>query len=263
MINKTIHYCWFGQNSKPKLVEKCIKSWKKYCPDYKIIEWNEVNFDIASAPLYVRQAYEAKKWAFATDYIRLWIIYNYGGIYLDTDVELIKSLDPLLHHNCFIGRQPGYLVNTGAGFGAIPHHPLIKIMLDDYNDIAFIKDNGEMDLWTCPHRNSQWLLKNGLKLEDSYQEITDAAIYPVEYFSPLDAYTRHLKITDNTYSVHHCDATWKPSETMLRKNMRHIEYLLKESRHTITHIPHRLMRRLIGDNDYETLKQKLKGTRTK
>ena len=132
MIPKIIHYCWFGRNSKPHSVLKCIKSWEKYLPDYKIIEWNEDNFPIEDN-IYCKQAYECKKWAFATDYARLWIIYNYGGIYLDTDVEVVKSWDPLLKHDCFIGRQPGYQVNTGSGFGAVKGHPLIKIMLDDYN----------------------------------------------------------------------------------------------------------------------------------
>ena len=103
MIPKIIHYCWFGRNPKPKLAEKCIKSWKKYCPEYEIIEWNEDNYDLSSAPLYVRQAYEAKRWAFVTDYIRLQVIYENGGIYLDTDVELRKSLDPLLVHQAYFG----------------------------------------------------------------------------------------------------------------------------------------------------------------
>ena len=118
-IPKVIHYCWFGGNPKPKLVQKCIHSWKKYCPDYEIIEWNESNFDISSCPLYVRQAYDVKKWAFVSDYARLKIIHTCGGIYLDTDVELIKSLDSLLEYNAFFGFEDGKYVATGLGFGAV------------------------------------------------------------------------------------------------------------------------------------------------
>ena len=117
MIPKVIHYCWFGGNTKPASVLKCIESWKKYCPDYEIREWNEENFPVGDN-LYCKQAYEAKKWAFATDYARLVIVYNNGGIYLDTDVEVIKPLDDLLNHKFFIGRQQGFQVNTGSGFGA-------------------------------------------------------------------------------------------------------------------------------------------------
>lgn len=108
-IPKVIHYCWFGHDPKPKLAEKCIKSWKKKCPDYKIIEWNEENFDISACPLYVRQAYEAKKWAFVTDYVRLKVVYEHGGIYLDTDVELKKNLDFLLNHKAYFGFEEGRL----------------------------------------------------------------------------------------------------------------------------------------------------------
>lgn len=258
MIPKTIHYCWFGNNTKPSSVEKCIDSWKKFCPDYEIIEWNESNFDI-NINLYCKQAYEAKKWAFATDYIRLWIIYNYGGIYLDTDVEVIKSLDPLLHHDCFIGRQPGFQVNTGAGFGAVKGHELIKIMLDDYDTIPFVKENGDFDLWTCPHRNSQWLFEHGLKCDDSYQEIANAAIYPIEYFSPLEAYSRNLRVTDKTYSIHHCDASWNPADNKFTKFKRHLCFNFKELMHKVVHIPNKLAKNLLGESKYEKLKNKFKG----
>ena len=149
MIPKVIHYCWFGGNAKPASVLKCIESWKKYCPGYEIKEWNEENFRIEDN-LYCKQAYDAKKWAFATDYARLVIVYNNGGIYLDTDVEVIKPLDDLLNHKFFIGRQQGFQVNTGSGFGAEKGHPVLKRMIDDYEDIPFIDENGEMDLLTCP-----------------------------------------------------------------------------------------------------------------
>lgn len=262
MIPKTIHYCWFGCTPKPASVLRCIASWKRHCPDYEIREWTEDDFDI-SANLYCRQAYEAKKWAFATDYARLWIVYHEGGIYLDTDVELVKPLDPLLKHDCFIGRQPGYQVNTGAGFGALKGHLLIKRMLDDYQDIPFIKENGEMDLWTCPHRNSTWLFENGLKKDDSYQEIAGAAIYPIEYFSPKDAYTRALKLTTNTYSIHHCDGTWSDKENRLEHFRRYWLFRAKDWLDHVIHLPNRLLKQMMGEEKYEAFKCTMKGRKKK
>ena len=131
MIPKIIHYCWFGRNPKPELAVKCIKSWKKRCPDYEIIEWNEDNFDISSCPLYVRQAYEAKKWAFVSDYVRLKVVYDEGGVYLDTDVELKKGLDALLAYDAYFGFEDGTHVNTGLGFGAVKGAPILKEMMQD------------------------------------------------------------------------------------------------------------------------------------
>lgn len=257
MIPKVIHYCWFGKNPKPKMALKCIDSWKKYCPGYEIVEWNEDNFDVNSN-LYCRQAYESKKWAFATDYARLEIIYNYGGIYLDTDVELIKPLDELLDCDCFIGRQQGFQVNTGAGFGACKGHPLVKIMLDDYADISFLKENGEMDLYTCPHRNSQWLFENGLRADDSYQEICDARIYPIEYFSPKDAWTRIVTKTDNTFSIHHCGASWSEAETGGDHLKRYCIAKAKNAFDYLIHIPNRIVNHCIGNEKYNKLKKKIK-----
>lgn len=258
MIPRTIHYCWFGGASKPKSVERCIDSWKKYCPDFEIVEWNEKNFDV-SQNLYCKQAYDARKWAFATDYARLSIIYQYGGIYLDTDVEVIRPLDPLLAHDCFIGRQPGFQVNTGAGFGACAGHPVIKRMIDDYEGIPFVKDNGELDLWTCPHRNSQWLFENGLHKDDSFQEIHGVAIYPIEYFSPKDAYTRSTHITTNTYSIHHCDGSWNPAETKSEHRRRYIKHCVSEASHFLTHIPNKILNKILGKQRYNRLKDRLKG----
>ena len=138
MIPKTIHYCWFGRNPKPALAQKCIQSWKKHCPDYTIMEWNEDNYDISSAPLYVRQAYEARKWAFVTDYVRLHVVHDHGGIYMDTDVELKKNPDALLEYSAYFGFEDGQYVNTGLGFGAIPGHPFLKEIMADYEGIPFI-----------------------------------------------------------------------------------------------------------------------------
>lgn len=219
MIPKTIHYCWFGRNPKPKLVLKCIDSWKIKCPDYQIIEWSEDNFDISSCPLYVRQAYAAKKWAFVTDYVRLKIIYDYGGIYLDTDVELIKNLDSLLDHPAFFGKEDEEYVATGLGFGAEVNNPVVYLMLKDYYDSEFLQKDGSINYITCPDRNTRsirHLLEKSV-VTNGIIHISNAVIYPQEYFCPLDWKTRTLKITDNTMSIHWYDASWLKED---QKNLK-------------------------------------------
>lgn len=209
-IPKTIHYCWFGRNPKPDLAEKCIKSWKKHCPDYEIIEWNEDNFDISACPVYVRQAYEAKKWAFVTDYVRLKVVYDHGGIYMDTDVELKKSLDSLLNHQAYFGFEDGVHVATGLGFGAEKGNNVVCCMLEDYSDAQFYGDDGSVQYITCPDRNTKSILHllgneyDGSKIV----KIPGATIYPGEFFCPLNWKSKELKTTENTYSVHWYDASW-------------------------------------------------------
>ena len=155
MIPKVIHYCWFGGKELPKLAQKCIKSWEKNCPDYEIKRWDESNFDINLCPLYVRQAYENKKWAFVTDYVRLKIIYDNGGIYLDTDVEVRKSLDKFLEYNAFFGFENGKNVNTGSGFGAEKHSSIVERIMEQYKDISFIMAYCSYDLTACPTLNTE------------------------------------------------------------------------------------------------------------
>lgn len=147
MIPKIIHYCWFGRNPKRKLERKCIESWKKFCPDYQIIEWNEDNYDLESAPMFVRQAIEAKKWAFATDYIRLKVIFEYGGVYMDTDVELVKPLDSVLDNTVYFGLQYSnsiiMSINSGLGFGTEKHTGFQHELMAIYESESFLLSNGE------------------------------------------------------------------------------------------------------------------------
>lgn len=209
MIPKVIHYCWFGHNEKPELLQKCIASWKKYCPDYQIIEWNEDNYDLSQTPKYVQQAYSAGKWAFVTDYARLDVIYHKGGIYLDTDVELIKGLDSLLSYNGFLGYETDNSVNTGLGFGAIAGLPLLKDLMDDYMDCTFLTEEGMFDLLPCPQRNAPVFEKNGLNADGKKQILQDnILILPPEYLCPLDYQTGHMNITDHTFSIHWFSASW-------------------------------------------------------
>ena len=137
-IPKILHYCWFGGAPKPKNIQNCIRSWKKYCPDYEIIEWNEQNFDVSQS-LYPRQAYDARRWAFVADYARLKILYEQGGIYMDTDVELLRPLDDLLAYPAFFGFQHNNEVATGLGFGAEARSPVVKISVRSPGNAAITK----------------------------------------------------------------------------------------------------------------------------
>ena len=207
MIPKKIHYCWFGRGEKPKLAKKCIASWKKFCPDYKIIEWNESNYDIAKNR-YMKEAYENKQYAFVPDYARLDIIYEHGGIYLDTDVELVKPLDDLLNLTGFMGFDHVGLCAPGLGFGAIPKLPIIKDLRDDYDDINFIKNDGSFNRTTSPEIQTDFFLKKGLHRDNSLQEIEGLTIFPMEYFCPKDSISGEIHLTKNTYSIHHFDGYW-------------------------------------------------------
>lgn len=258
MIPKKIHYCWFGGNPKPKLAKKCIKSWKKFCPDYEIIEWNEENFDISSCPLYVRQAYEAKKWAFVTDYVRLQIIYAKGGIYFDTDVEIIKPLDDLLRYSAFFGFEDKFIA-TGLGFGAEKGIELLKELMDDYKDIPFLLPDGTFDITVCPKRNTNVFLKHGLIQNNTLQIIDDnIVILPPSYLCPIDYSSGVKKISSDTISIHHFSASWKPKEEK-DKHIQNIRLVKKNNFiHSLTHIPHRIARFLLGQNVYGYIKKKFK-----
>lgn len=209
-IPKVIHYCWFGKNKMPKKVKKCIKSWEKYCPDYEIICWNEENFDF-SQNQYAREAYEAGKWAFVSDYARLKVVYDYGGIYMDTDVELIKPIDTLLEYEGYMGFEKSGNVATGLGFGAEKGNKIVGKMLENYNGITFIKPDGSYDLTPCPDRNSAVLTELGMDLNNTNQIFSGMRFFPDEYFSPMDYYTGKKQITENTYSIHHYSASWTSS----------------------------------------------------
>lgn len=166
-IPKIIHYCWFGKNSIPDKYKNWMESWKKYCPDYEIIEWNESNYDIKKNK-YMRQAYESQKWGFVPDYARIDIINTYGGIYLDTDVELIKNMDDLLYQNCFMGFQQDDLVNLGHGFGSKKDNDILCEMMEEYNKYNFILENGTLNMLPSPYYQTAVLERNGLKLNGEY-----------------------------------------------------------------------------------------------
>lgn len=208
MIPKIIHYCWFGHNPKPKLAKKCIRSWKKYCPDFEIKEWNEDNIDFSIMPDYVREAYEAKKWGFVPDYIRLWLVYTYGGIYLDTDVEIIRPIDDLMKLGGFAGFESVDKVNFGQGFGAEPHNEAIKYVMDSYWNYQFKNVDGTINQTASPVLNTEKLCEIGLKANGQIQVVHGLRIYSTEYFCPLDCEYRTMNKTDDTFSIHWFDASW-------------------------------------------------------
>ncbi len=182
-IPKIIHYCWFGRSPLPELAKKCIASWRKYFPDYEIKEWNEDNFDVNSI-LYTSQAYQAKKYAFVSDYARFWILYMYGGLYFDTDVEVIRPMDDIIQRGPFMGCEKPYKE------GATP------------------KDLGVAPGLGLGVNPGLGLYKHGMKNTSEIQEVSGIYIYPQEYFAPKDVDTKKLKITKNTRSIHHYDASW-------------------------------------------------------
>lgn len=236
IIPKTIHYCWFGKGEKPKLAQKCIASWKKYCPDYEIMEWNEDNFDIRSHP-YAAFCYQQKKWAFLSDYVRLVVIEEHGGIYFDTDVELLRSPDFLLNHAAFYGFENSENIATGLGFGAQAHHPTIQAMLEQYHQLR-PDAQGVYPIIVCPQLNTRALLSFGLRLDGQRQTVGGAEIYPVEYFNPYESSTGRLNKTANTVSVHWYSMSWLSKSAILRSKIT------------------RPFHRLFGDNCFHFLKKK-------
>lgn len=256
MIPKIIHYCWFGRNPKPQLAHKCISSWKQHCPDYTIIEWNEDNYDLSAAPLYVRQAYAAKKWAFVTDFIRLQVVYDHGGIYMDTDVELRKSIDGLLNHHAYFGFENEKNINTGLGFGAEKGAPILGDMMKDYMDIPFLREDGTLDLLPCPLRNTEVLLKYGLVQNNRKQILQkDILILPTVYLCPYNYVLNVMRPSFKTISIHWFDASWQTEEQRIQTQMdRKKEWIniLKTMRYTV-------ITKLMGEERYHNLKNKVKG----
>lgn len=218
-IPPIIHYCWFGGNPLPELAVKCIESWKKYFPEYEIKEWNENNFDLNCCD-YVREAYEAKKWAFVSDYARFWILYNYGGLYFDTDVEVIKPMDNIIEKGSFMGCEPylrhpneeayvegNSVVNSGLGLGLSKGLSIAKEILENYEyDHFILPEKGGPK--TVVQRVTEILVKHGFVPADQIQSVADVYIYPIDYFCPMNYNTGELTITNNTYTIHHYIASW-------------------------------------------------------
>lgn len=215
MIPKIIHYCWFGGKVIPKEYQRCILSWKKYLSDYEIKRWDESNFDVNQIP-FTKEAYSVGKFAYVSDYARLKIIYEEGGIYFDTDVEVIKSFDDILSKGAFMGFEKNsnikkdemLNVNVGLGFAVEPHHPIIKEILHFYESHHYIYPDGHREQITIVKIVTEILKKHGLSNSDTPQTVEGITIYPWDYFCPIEFLSSKLEISDSTHTIHHYSASW-------------------------------------------------------
>ncbi len=228
MIPKKIHYCWFGGNPLPKSARKCIASWRKYFPDYEVIEWNEDNYDVNKIP-YTAQAYAAKKYAFVSDYARFDIIYREGGIYFDTDVEVLCPFDDILKHGAFFGCEiDGTMsaedqamslegreyedfsirVSPGLGMASEAENPFYKEFLEFYDDYRFYREDGTRNSMAVVRITTNLLAKHGLQDRKGVQKVEHITIYPVEYFNPMDSATGIISTTENTHTIHWYSLSW-------------------------------------------------------
>ena len=219
-IPKKIHYCWFGGEEIPDRLQKYMETWKQICPDYSLIRWDESNYDITKND-YMHEAYRAGKYGFVPDYARLDIIYNHGGIYLDTDVELCRNQDALLCDNSFFSVDFEECVNGGSGFGAVKHNPIIGEMIMAYDNEHFINGDGSLNLKPCHHYQNPVLKKHGFEITQRYQKIEGNVLYPCEVLSPIATYSGAERITEKTHSIHRAELSWiSESERAARDRFR-------------------------------------------
>ena len=227
MIPKVINYCWFGGKPIDNLGKKCIDSWKKYCPDYEIKRWDESNYNLESCD-YVKEAYKAEKWAFVSDYARFDILYRQGGLYFDTDVELIKPIDDIIEKGPFMGCEQNLddsKIAPGLGLAANPGLGLYKEIIDYYNTQHFINEDGSNNLETVVQKVTNILIKNGYKSSGNIELVKGVYIYPSEYFGPINPNTKQINITENTRSIHHYSASWCDDGSRMRGEI--YKYLYK------------------------------------
>ena len=218
MIPKIIHYCWFGRGEKPELAKKCIASWRRFCPDFEIREWNEDNCEYLAMP-FMAEAYAAKKYAFVSDVMRLIVLEQYGGVYFDTDVEVVRDISPLLDDEGFIGFENAQHVNSGQVVAAEAHHPVIQAMIEEYKTLHFSGTDGSVTPVGCPRLNTDVMERFGLVRNGQEQLVAGIHVYPADYFNPLDSVTGKLTKTENTYSIHWYSMSWLPKRTQIRAKL--------------------------------------------
>lgn len=220
MIPKVIHYCWFGKSPLPDKVKKNIDSWKKYNPDYTIKQWNENNFEIEKYP-FIKKAYKQRAFAFASDMARLIIIYKFGGFYLDTDVEALRSFDDLRKYSIFMGLQDSDAIATGLMFGSVKYHKVIASLIHIYDLKGENIENTDVTCETCVSITTRFFKQRGFKYKNSKQVVAGVTIFPTEYFCPRPYGATSLTITTNTYTIHHYSGTWIASSDK-KKRLRHV-----------------------------------------
>lgn len=244
LIPKEIHYIWFGRGEKSDLVKRCISKAKELLPDWHFNEWNEDNYDINQCD-YIKEAYESKKYAFAADYARYDVLYKYGGVYLDTDVELLKCIpDVFLEDEGFAGMEGNNKVAPGLIFAVKPNNFIVKEIIDDYRKDHFLEHNGKYNYKTVVDRTTEVLQRHGFVLNGEEQVVEGVHIYPCEYFCAYNFITEDFEITENTISIHHYEATWLKGRTRIKRRVR------------------KILRRILGMNNYKRIlefKRKLFG----
>ena len=253
MIPKIIHYCWFGGNPLPPLAQKCIKSWKKYCPDYEIVRWDESNFDINGSLLYVKQAYDKKMWAFVSDYVRPWALVNYGGIYMDTDVELVRPIDCFLQESAFSGFEAVDRIPTGI-MACEKDHSTFKEWLNEYSKKRFVLDDGSVNLETNVTAITNYMARHGFSFDNALQTVKEVTFYPKDFFCPKDTHTGIVELTGSTYCIHHFNGSWVAPTEKKKTKARWRKYRIER----IKNSPKILLRKLIGDDRVESIKRFLR-----
>lgn len=213
IIPKKIHYCWFSGRPMPLFLQECIQSWRDCCPDYEIIEWNEKNYDVADIP-YAEEAYKNRSYGFVADVARLDILYRYGGVYLDTDVTLLKSLDELLYQPAFVGVEKWGNINTGGGCGAVAHHPMIREMLEYRKRFHFIQKDGSRNTTTNGLYETVPFLRHGMRIDNTVQIINGVTIYPSCVFHPYDYMSCEDIRTETTIAKHHFYGGWMDKQEL-------------------------------------------------
>jgi len=220
LIPRIIHYCWFGRGEKSEMNLRCIDSWRKFLPDHEIKEWNEDNFRVDAIP-YTREAYREGAYAFVSDYARFKVLHENGGLYFDTDVEVIRRMDNILARGPFMamesdGSSNPLAVNPGLGLGALPGMEVYLEILEKYEDLPYLLDNGERNPYTMIPLVTELLKRKGLKGDSSVEHIGDIDVYPPDWFNPFDDATGRLTVTDNTRAVHWYEKSWMPRESFFR-----------------------------------------------
>lgn len=217
IIPKKIHYCWLG-GKKPLFIQRMVDSWKQLCPDYEIFEWNESNYDFTKNK-YMKEAYEAKVWAFVPDFARIDIVYNQGGIYLDTDIKILKKLDELLYQRNFFISDCSFQVNLGAGFGAKAGEPILKEFMDYYKNVSFQFEDGRLNKLGCVAHQYNVLKKYGMEINDKFQVIRGANIYPM-ILGGTNAHTMQMRKSDKAFLAHYGMGGWSNATIEGRRKMR-------------------------------------------
>ena len=226
MIPKLIHYCWFGGKPLPKSAKKCIASWKKFMPNYEVKEWNESNFVIGMMP-YTREAYNDGKYAFVSDVARFWVLYHDGGVYFDTDVEVIRSIDDIVQRGAMMGWErpdANCVCHVAPGLGLVAPKglPFYQEMLDGFAKISYHLPDGSRNPYSMIPMINDLLLQKGLLMDGSMQKISDVTIYPPDYFCPMDSLTGEITLTENTHTIHRYTMSWMNKSTQWRVKMMRV-----------------------------------------